>query len=112
MSIPSVMIYTQRNKKALNWGPMRLAITPKTPITGATVRATLYAGRVAGSGGTPVSQINNLPLTDVGNGRYQGTMNDPDFAPAIGVEYTTVIDATGPVQGHWEIPSKVTLRST
>jgi hypothetical protein len=114
MAMNIVLQYTQLNQQYIKIGPVFNALTPTLPLTGATVVATLYSGRVPGGDpGTEVPGATGIVLADIGNGYYQGQAGSNMFNPAIGTNYITTVDLTtsGGGQAHWEIPSTVSPRS-
>jgi hypothetical protein len=70
---------------------------PPQPVNGATMTATLYAGRSqrdpAGTPGTPVPPIVSLPLNFISNGHYQANVPGTLDPSLDGVGYVLVIDA-------------------
>lgn len=94
------MILQAKNAQTIQW-TLTDDQTPPQPVTGALVKATLFAGRSSGNPnvttGIPTAPIINVTLVEVGvlaPGVYQalipGTLNPPQN----GVGYTLVVDAT------------------
>jgi len=116
MAMNVVFQYTQLNDQYIQIGPVYDALTPTVPLTGSTVVATLYAGRIPpGTPGTPVSGATDITLTDEGGGIYRGLVVGSAFgSPDAGNDYLTAVDLNGPggAQAHWEIPSVVMVRTS
>jgi len=116
MAMNVVFQYTQLNDQYIQIGPVYNALTPTVPLTGATVVATLYAGRIPpGTPGTPVPGATNITLADQGGGIYSGLVVGSAFGiPSAGNDYVTTVDLNGPsgAQAHWEIPSVVMVRTS
>lgn len=81
----------------LNW-TLQDTQDPPQPINGATMVATLYAGRSLrdpnGTPGTPVDPIINLAIPYVSAGLYSTTVPGTLDPPLDGVGYVLVIDAS------------------
>ena len=116
MAMNVVFQYTQLNDQYIQIGPVYDALTPTVPLTGATVVATLYEGRIPpGTPGTPVAGATNITLEDVGGGIYRGLVVGSAFGiPTAGSNYVTAVDLTDGSgdQAHWEIPSVVLVRTS
>lgn len=113
MSIPALQ-YNQDNNQYLQIGPVYNTNNPGTPLTGATVTATLYFGRnMPSQSGVAVPGATGIVLADQGAGMYSGLiLASALLNPVAGNNYVTAIDlsAAGGSQAHWEIPSSVSPR--
>ena len=126
MTLPNSFTFLAANGQYLNW----TLTDPLTgdAINGATITATLYAGRDRDdpdtTPGTPVSGFTNVslafisaPYTSEFTGTlanlYQGTITSA-FDPEPGGNYVLVVDATAPSYQpqHWESPAVVRPRGS
>src|SRR5215475_616151 len=82
----------------LSWRLTDPTQNPPAPINGATVVATLYAGRSPRDPGEipgePIPPIINLPLGFIADGLYSGQVPGTLNPPLDGVGYLLVVDAT------------------
>jgi len=89
------MTFPVKTSFVLNW-TLKDTQDPPQPINGATVTATLYAGRSLrdpnGTPGTPVVPISGLVLPFVSAGLYSTTVPGTLDPPLDGVGYVLVVD--------------------
>lgn len=114
------MILQAKNAFTIQWS-LTDDQTPPKPVTGATVVATLYAGRSSGNPngvpGVATAPIVNITLVEVGvsaPGVYQALIPGTLNPPSNGIGYTLVVDGTiaaAPVY-HKEEPVFVILDSS
>lgn len=131
MTIPSSYTFTTKNGQRFDWWLQDSELL--TPITGATVTASLYYGRSRQDPdaipGVVDPNFNGISFASIGSGQppcgsgtaqqYRATIlavfdppsNDPNPTP-YGGGYILVVDATaaGYQPMHWEVPSVVTPR--
>lgn len=106
------MIIQVNNPFLLSW---TLTDSSGAPIPGATVTATLFAGRgdPTTKPGVPVPEIDGVTLIYSGSGGIYSAQIDPVVSAALGSNYVLVIDAllgSSPVY-HAEEPTTLQLRN-